>query len=116
MTTSDLTPRYRQFKFKQICHYSVGDSKLKLILEYEANNWENMQIMYLNDSADISMTFTKSETLESDYTKLVYSASKPVIREGKWHYGSYLILVKNPRTDYSKKTKGLCKYKSGIRF
>jgi len=116
MTTQNFKAKGRKFNFKQTCHYSLGDQSYKIVLEYEASNQYSHTIKYLDESAHISMTFSKIEILENDFTKLIYSASKPLIRTGKWHYAEELVLHKSINKVYEKDSNNNCKYKTPLKF
>jgi len=116
MNKKNLKPQGVKFNFKQTCHYSLEDTSYRVILEYGANNENNSAVIYLDESAHISITFSKVDILENDLTKLIYSASKPVINEGKWYYGEKLVLHETINKVYEKDSNDNCRYRTPLTF
>jgi hypothetical protein len=101
--------------FNQVCHFYVDEIMYKIIFTYSAHNEDNTTEKFLKEYSTIGLTFVKINIKEPDFTKVVYRIGRPIVREEGWYRKKEWHLYE-PMKQYSEKTKGLCRYKRGIRF
>jgi len=99
-----------QFKSNQTCYFQ-DDKKYLVRLRYKGFNRENKNLN-MKTGGRLYIYISKANL---DFTEVEYGALRYIrnnnktIHTNKWNISSIQI-------NYSKKTKGLCRYKRGIRF